>query len=364
MRVPLIFAACACFGLARTLCGADEKAAPSPEPATQGNPMTATAAVLPNEPGLYAAFTTSKGVIVCALEHEKTPLTVANFVGLAEGTLANTAKKAGEPFYDGLPFHRVIPDFMVQGGCPEGTGRGGPGYRFDDEIDPTLKHTGPGILSMANAGPGTNGSQFFITHVKTDWLDGKHTVFGRVVSGQDVVNAIRQGDTLESVRIHRVGPEAAKFTVDQARFDALKAGATARAAEKARQATAAQAALTHRFVPADAPVTAKGVRYTVTREGTGATPKAGAVCAVHYTGKLVNGQTFDSSRTRGQPIRFPVGKGQVIPGWDETILQMKQGEQRTIAIPPELGYGARGAGGVIPPNAWLIFDVELVEIGE
>lgn len=362
MRIPLILAACVCFGLTRSVCSADEKTAPSPEPTTKGDTMSATA--IPKEPGLYAAFTTSKGVIVCVLEHEKTPLTVANFVGLAEGKLANTAKKAGIPFYDGLQFHRVIPNFMVQGGCPEGTGSGGPGYRFDDEIDPTLKHTGPGILSMANAGPGTNGSQFFITHVKTDWLDGKHTVFGHVVSGMDVVNAIQRGDTLESVRIHRVGPDAEAFLVDQARFDALKAGVTTRAAEKVKQAIADQAALTHRFVPADAPVTPKGVRYTVVREGTGETPQAGKVCAVHYTGKLVNGQTFDSSRTRGEPIRFPVGKGQVIPGWDETILQMKTGEQRTIAIPPELGYGARGAGGAIPPNAWLIFDVELVEIGK
>ena len=322
--------------------------------------MKASVAVIPTEPGLYAAITTTQGVIVCALEFQKTPMTVANFVGLAEGKLANKAKPDGQPFYDGLTFHRVIANFMIQCGCPEGTGRGGPGYRFGDEIDETLTHSGAGILSMANAGPGTNGSQFFITHNKTPHLDGKHTVFGHVVSGQNVVNAIKQGDVIQSIRIHRVGADAQAFVVDQARFDALSESLQKRLAEKAAQATAAQAALTHRFVPADAPVTPKGVRYTITQAGSGETPKPGAVCAVHYTGKLVSGQTFDSSLTRGQPFSFPVGKGQVIPGWDETVLLMKTGEKRTIAIPPALGYGARGAGGVIPPNAWLIFDVELV----
>lgn len=161
--------------------------------------------------GLFATFTTSKGKIVCQLEFEQTPMTVANFVGLAEGKLNNSAKASGQPYYDGIVFHRVIPNFMVQCGDPTGTGAGGPGYMFPDEIAPTLKHTGPGILSMANAGPGTNGSQFFITHVGTNWLDGKHTVFGRVTEGQDVVNAIAQGDRIETLRITRVGKAAEAF---------------------------------------------------------------------------------------------------------------------------------------------------------
>jgi FKBP-type peptidyl-prolyl cis-trans isomerase len=316
----------------------------------------------PKKDGMYAELDTSKGKILCLLEFEKTPLTVANFVGLAEGTKELGAGKgtSGNKFYDGLTFHRVIPDFMIQGGCPLGTGTGGPGYTFPDEIDPSLKHTGPGILSMANAGPGTNGSQFFITHVATPWLDGKHTVFGHVVEGQDVVNAIEGGDTINSVTIIRVGDAAKNFKSDQAAFDALLSSIDERAQAKARAAEEqAQKKIEEQWP--NATTTPSGLKYVVVEEGTGdKTPSKGATVKAHYTGKLLDGSKFDSSYDRGQPIEFPVGSGRVIKGWDEAFLSMKKGEKRVLIIPPELGYGPAGRG-PIPPNATMVFDVELVD---
>ena len=311
--------------------------------------------------GLYAKFFTNKGEILCLLEFEKTPLTVVNFVGLAEGTKElGGGSKPGTRYYDGLTFHRVIPDFMIQGGCPLGTGTGGPGYTFPDEIDPDLRHDAPGILSMANAGPGTNGSQFFITHVPTPWLDGKHTVFGYVISGQSVVDAIQQGDVIESIEIIRVGKEAEAFQTDQAAFDHLLATMKERQQEKELAALEAQQAKLETDYP-DAVTTPSGLKYVVVEPGSGAeTPTKGTTVTAHYTGKLLNGQKFDSSYDRKQPISFPVGDGMVIKGWDEAFLSMTKGEKRILIIPPELGYGPSGRG-PIPPNAVMIFDVELVD---
>lgn len=314
-------------------------------------------ATLPD--GLYAEVRTNKGEILLKLEHEKTPLTVINFVGLAEGTLTKANKKG--PYYDGLKFHRVIPNFMIQGGCPQGTGSGGPGYQFPDEIHPDLKHTGPGVLSMANAGPGTNGSQFFITHVATPWLDGRHTVFGYVVKGQDVVNKIAGGDKIETVKIIRQGAAAKGFKADQDAFDAALKGISERGKKIAEEKVAKELATIAKSWP-DAKVTPSGLRYVSVAAGKGtAKPSKGATVKVHYTGRLLDGTKFDSSVDRNEPIELPIGVGRVIPGWDEGIMDMTEGEKRTLIIPPHLGYGTRGAGGVIPPHAWLVFDVELLD---
>lgn len=306
--------------------------------------------------GLYAKFITSKGNITVSLTFEKTPGTVGNFVALAEGNMDNSAKPQGKPYYDGLKFHRVIPDFMIQGGCPQGTGTGNPGYKFDDEFHPDLKHDGPGVLSMANAGPGTNGSQFFITHVATPWLDNNHTVFGKVIEGQEVVDEIVQGDIINSVEILRIGDEAEKFNAIEA-FRTFE-GAREKRLEAERAAIAQQL----EKVAAGFNETKSGLRYQIIQKGNGKKAEKGNKVLVHYKGQLLDGTVFDSSYKRNQPLEFQVGVGQVIAGWDEGILLLNEGDKARLVILSDLGYGSRGAGGVIPPNAHLIFDVELVKV--
>ncbi|MCL1991422.1 MAG: peptidylprolyl isomerase [Spirochaetes bacterium] len=325
---------------------------------THGNPALGE--------GLFARFVTSRGEIVARLEFQQTPLTVTNFVALAEGTM-NAAW--GRRFYDGLTFHRVISrangdahDFMIQGGCPQGTGMGGPGYRFPDEISPALRHNRPGVLSMANAGPGTNGSQFFITIVPTPHLDGRHTVFGHVVQGQNVVNNIRQGDRIESVTIIRNGAAANAFVANQAAFDRLLAETNRGISERIdAQRNADLALIDTRFPGAQS--TESGIRYIVQRQGTGAAPAAGNTVLVNYTGALLSGRVFDSSNIQGRPIEFVVGGGMIIPGWEEMVMGMRVGERRLAVIPPELAYGDRElGGGVIPANSFLVFEMELIAV--
>lgn len=308
------------------------------------------------ENGLYAKFNTTKGAITVSLEFEKTPGTVGNFVALAEGNLENGSKPQGTPYYDGLKFHRVIADFMIQGGCPQGTGTGSPGYSFDDEFHPELKHSGPGILSMANSGPASNGSQFFITHVATPWLDNKHTVFGNVVEGQDIVDTIAQNDVLETLEIVRVGEAAEKFNAVEA-FRVFE-GSRAKREEEAK--IAAKEAMDKIAVGYDE--TPSGLRYKILQEGNGKQATKGSGVSVHYKGQLVDGSVFDSSYQRKEPIDFTIGVGQVISGWDEGIQLLKVGDKARFVIPSNLAYGSQGAGGVIPPDATLIFDVELMDV--
>ena len=305
--------------------------------------------------GLFAIILTSKGEITIQLEFEKTPGTVGNFAGLATGKIKNDIRPIGEPYYNGLKFHRVINDFMVQAGCPLGTGTGDPGYKFDDEFNVDLKHDRPGILSMANAGPSTNGSQFFITHVETPWLDNKHTVFGHVINGMDIVNSISQNDEIISVNINAVGEKAQAFDPAQAFEDFNKSKADRIKKEKEKELKILND-LSKGFSK-----TSSGLLYKFEKENNLEKPVSGNKVKVHYKGMLLDGTVFDSSYKRNQPIEFTLGIGQVIKGWDEGISLLGLGDKATFIIPSELAYGQSGAGGVIPPNATLVFDVELVE---
>ena len=308
--------------------------------------------------GLYADLETSKGNIILELYYEQAPTTVSNFVALAEGNHPVVDDQhEGKRYYDGLKFHRVIENFMIQGGDPTGTGSGGPGYQFDDEFNEELKHDGPGILSMANAGPGTNGSQFFITHVETPWLDGKHSIFGKVNSGQDVVDKVEQNDIIKKVKIIRIGEAANSFNAPEnfenyiskkSEADILRAEAEKETLEKLTEGMKE---------------TESGLKYIISKKGSGPNAKKNDLLSVHYSLQLVDGSEIDSSFTRGAPIEFTCGVGQVIKGWDEAMQLLNKGSKARLVIPSELGYGSVGAGnGVIPPNATLIFDVELVDI--
>ena len=306
--------------------------------------------------GLYTKIKTNKGDILLEMEYQKTPGTVGNFIALAEGNMENSAKPQGQKYYDGMKFHRVIADFMVQGGCPQGTGSGNPGYNFADEFHDDLKHDRPGILSMANAGPGTNGSQFFITHVPTPWLDNKHTVFGKVIEGQDVVDSIAQDDMIESVEVIRAGKEAEDFNAIEA-FRTFEGDREKRIAEARLKADQELDKLAAGFSK-----TPSGLRYQIIQNGNGPKAEKGKQISVHYKGQLADGQVFDSSYQRKEPIDFTVGIGQVIKGWDEGLQLLSVGDKARLVIPSDLAYGSQGAGGVIPPDATLIFDVELMDV--
>lgn len=331
------------------------------------------------EPGMYAEFKTTKGTIVCMLEFEKTPMTVANFVGLIEGNFKAGDKSFDKPYYNGLKFHRVINDFMVQGGDPEGTGRGGPGYKFPDEIVRNLTHSGPGILSMANSGPNTNGSQFFITHKETPWLDGKHTVFGHVVSGQDVVDAIEQNDVMETVSVIRIGEKAEAFDAtaefgtryekfykefveypkycdsisklstedfNKAFFEAVKASLPKKMAKKAKQ-------------------TESGLVYIVEKRGSKKLLiTEGDSLVVHTTGTFrYDDKKFFSTHDEGQKameFQFQNPQRRMVNGFEEALKMLAPGGKGTFYLPYHLAYGKYGNPPVIPQYADIKFEIEVV----
>lgn len=326
------------------------------------SPMEKNIKSLEGKEGVFAVMETSKGTIVLELFYKETPLTVTNFVGLAEGKI-DAAK--GKPFYDGLKFHRVISkangdgqDFMIQGGDPKGTGAGGPGYSFPDEIVQSYTFDKPGLLAMANAGANTNGSQFFITIVPTEWLNGKHTIFGKVLEGQDIVEKkIKQGDVIKKVTIVRQGEDAKKFSASQKDFDSLMTAAVKKATEQKEALFANQIKMIQQKFP-NYEKTAEGIFYKITQNGNGAKTGSGKNVSVHYKGYLIDGTVFDSSEGRA-PLTFITGAGQMIPGFDKMMQDMQKGEKRTIVLPPELAYGERGYPGIIPENAYIAFDVSL-----
>jgi len=334
--------------------------------------------------GLYANMETNKGAILLKLEFEKTPITVANFVSLAEGKNKQVADSLkGKPFYNGLIFHRVIKDFMIQGGDPLGTGEGNPGYKFIDEFPKDeqgkllLKHDKPGTLSMANSGPNTNGSQFFITHKETPWLDGKHTVFGNVVEGQSVVDSIVQNDVINTIEIIKIGKAAKKFKAAK-EFSKYMEGQEMK--EQKIKLVADKTLKSFNENSLKATELPSGLKIYITETKNGEFPANGANVKVNYAGYFTDGRLFDTSM-KDVAIAYNVydevrnikkgyapftteysSEAQLIPGFREGLQQMRVGDKAMLFIPSHLGYGAHGAGGIIPPNTDLVFVLELVEI--
>jgi len=313
--------------------------------------------------GVYAVMDTSKGTIVLQLDYQKAPLAAINFAGLAEGKLGTT-RGSGVRFYNGLTFHRVVKEpkpFVIQGGDPNGDGTGGPGYKWPDEIVPGLNHDSAGVLSMANSGPNTNGSQFFITLAPAPFLDGHYTVFGHVVQGMDVVNNIAKGDLIKTVTIERIGAAAQKFRDDQNAFNNAE-----KAVEVADRAVSAAAdkrdlAVIEKRWPS-AQVAADNIRYVIESKGSGAKPVKGEVVTMSYTAELLDGTVFGDSSKNG-PLSFPVGVGAMrLPGWDRMAQDMKPGEKRIAILPPSMAFGAAGVPGAVPPDSWVVLHLDLLSV--
>ena len=332
------------------------------------------------ESGLYANIQTSKGSILLKLAYDKAPITVANFVSLSEGKNSKVSEEfRSKKYYNGIRFHRVIADFMIQGGDPTGSGSGGPGYRFDDEFS-DLTHKGPGILSMANAGPGTNGSQFFITHKATPWLDGKHSVFGEVIKGQEVVDSIEQNDLIEDVIIIRKGKEARQFNASMVFTSYFEQRETiAKENEVKLNAIKQQNLLKFEALKSKSTKTASGLQYQITSKGKGTPVKSTNNATVHYAVYFTDGTLLETSKleiaeannavnmqrknaNQYNPIPARVGpEDAMIEGFKEGLRLLRMGDQAVLFLPYDIAYGEKGVQG-IPPQSDLIFEVEIVSV--
>ena len=327
--------------------------------------------------GLYAELHTNKGLIVLALEYEKTPMTVANFIGLAEGTIKNDALPEGVPFFDGSKVHRVVPGHVIQAGEPITAGEGQLGYMFPNEIHPELSHNRAGVLGMANGGPHTNGSQFYITLGDRSYLDGDYTVFGKVVEGMDVVNAIIQDDVIKNIKIVRSGKEAKRLRTDTEMFQNLMIQVQKSVEEQEKDKKAQESATIQKKWP-DAVETDSGLKYVIVKEGKGEVPESGSKVRIRYTGEVLNGKEYFST-SEGIPdddspaddFVMEIGKILVTPGFDQAVNQMQVGEKRILILSSQLGYGTSGFYAkekegkkrfVISPNSTLVYEVELLEI--
>lgn len=327
--------------------------------------------------GLFAELETNKGLIVLQLEFERAPVTTANFVGLAEGRITNDALAAGEPYFDGTVFHRVVPGHVIQAGAPDVEGRSGPGYTIPNEIHPDLGHGQAGMLGMANGGPHTNGSQFYITLGDRSYLDGDYTVFGRLVQGMNVVSAIQQGDVIRSVTIVRVGKKAKAFRPDEESFRAMVTAAEIRVKQEEERKRREEEALIRSRWP-EAVIDGSGLRHLILQAGSGPQPPSGSKLELVYSGQTLGGITFASTGngtpragSQAAPFVYEPGVPPLIPALRDSVEDLRVGERRLLIVPPELAYGIRGFYApekegeprfVIPPNTTLVLEITLLGI--
>ena len=302
-----------------------------------------------NIPGMYAEVETNRGIIVFYLDYENAPLATLNFITLVD-----------EGFYNGLEFYRDIQNYAIFSGDPENNGSSSAGYNFPMEINNKLKHDRSGILSMDGISNMSNSSRFFISKSADSVLDEKYTAFGFITEGLAVLRKLKRGDTISSIKIIRTGSEATAFKTDKNEFNRLSKIIMDAELEKFRaQNPEVVSAIENLGDGVNKSLT--GIYYKITLEGNGIKPEAEDLVTVHYSAMMIDGTIFDSSYARTTPFEFSVGTNSVISGWDEAVMDMSIGEKRTVIIPSNLAYGDVQAG-PIPPNSWLMFDIEFIGI--